>query len=51
MKKPSIVSAATRMHITPSQQSVFLEALIKESGGDVEQVATSYASAELLTIL
>ena len=46
MKKPSIVSAATRMNITPSQQSVFIEALIKESGGDVEQVATSYASAD-----
>jgi hypothetical protein len=46
MKKPSIVSAATRMNITPSQQSVFIEALIKESGGDVEQVATSYASVD-----
>ena len=43
--RPAFVSAATRMNISPAQQAVLTETLIRESGGDVNQVATSYASA------
>ena len=46
LKSPKLVSLATRMRITPSQQSAFVETLIEESGGDTSKVALSYAPAD-----
>ena len=46
MKRPSLVTLATRMKMTPTQQAAFTEALIEETGGDVAKVSTSYATAD-----
>lgn len=45
LQRPAFVAAATRMNITPSEQAVLTELIIKESGGDSSNVATSYATA------
>ena len=41
--RPSIVAVAARMNVNPTQQSALVEAVIKECGGDISKVATSYA--------
>lgn len=46
MKRPNVVASATRMKITPAQQSVMTQALIETGGGDTSKVATSYAVAD-----
>ena len=35
LKRQSVVSVATRMGITPTQQAALTEALIKEAGGEL----------------
>ena len=37
MKSPKLVSLATRMKMTPAQQSAFTKAIIEESGGDISK--------------
>jgi len=46
IRKPKIVSLATRLKMTPMQQAAYTQGLISESGGDVSVVATSYATAD-----
>ena len=46
LESPKLVSIATRMNITPTQQSALIAAVIVESGGDVSRVSTSYATAD-----
>jgi hypothetical protein len=46
LSKPTIVSLATRLKMTPTQQSAFTQGLISASGGDVAMVAASYATAD-----
>lgn len=46
LQRPKLVSLATRMKLTPAQQSAFTEAFIEETGGDNTKVSTSYASAD-----
>jgi hypothetical protein len=41
-----LVTLATRLKMTPTQQSAYTEALIQESGGDINKVSTSYATAD-----
>ena len=38
LKRHSIVSVATRLNISPTQQAALTEAVIEESGGDVSLV-------------
>ena len=45
LSRPAFVAAATRMNISPSQQAVLAEVIIKESGGDATCVKTAYAVA------
>ena len=45
MSRPAFVAAATRINISPTQQAALTEIIIKESGGNVESVKTSYAVA------
>ena len=45
LKRPSVVSVASRMNISPAQQPALTEAMILESGGDASAVASSYATA------
>lgn len=46
MKKPNLVSLATRLNITPLQQAAYTEAIISELGGDTSSFAASYATAD-----
>src|SRR6218665_1032618 len=46
LSKPNIVSLATRLKMTPTQQAAFTQGLISESGGDVSTVVSSYATAD-----
>ena len=46
LKQPKVVSLATRLKLTPSQQAAFTETLIEESGGNPLKVATLYATAD-----
>jgi hypothetical protein len=46
LSKPNIVSLATRLKMTPTQQAAFTQGLITESGSDVSMVAFSYATAD-----
>jgi len=46
LKSPKIVSLATRMKLSPSQQAAFTQAIIEESGGDASKVSVSYATAD-----
>jgi hypothetical protein len=46
LKRPSLVSLATRLKMTPTQQAAFTRGLIEESGGSMKQVSTSYATAD-----
>ena len=41
LSKPNIVSLATRLKMTPTQQAAFTQGLISESGGAVSMVASS----------
>lgn len=45
-KRPRLVSVATRMHITPTQQAALTEAIIEESGGDTTRISRSYATVD-----
>eukprot|EP00918_Siedleckia_nematoides_P037136 GHVU01080579.1.p2 GENE.GHVU01080579.1~~GHVU01080579.1.p2 ORF type:complete len:105 (+),score=9.56 GHVU01080579.1:160-474(+) len=42
LQSPKLVSLATRMKMTPTQQAAFTEAFIEEVGRDVSKVSTSY---------
>ena len=44
--RPNVVSLATRLNMTPTQQAAFIQGLIAESGGNNPMVATSYATAD-----
>lgn len=46
LKSPNLVSLATRLKITPTQQAAFTEGLITTTGGDVSMVTSSYATAD-----
>ena len=46
ISNPKLVSIAVRYNITPTQQAAYTATLIKEAGGDVTKVATSYAAAD-----
>lgn len=46
MKRPKVVALATRMKLTPTQQTAFTEVLVEEAGGDVSKIAKSYATAD-----
>ena len=46
LSRPNLVSLATRLKMTPTQQAAFTQGLITESGGDVSMVASSYATAD-----
>lgn len=46
LSRPSIVQMATRLKITPSQQTAFLTALIEETGGDPNNISMSYSTAD-----
>ena len=45
-KRPRLVSVATRMRITPTQQAALTEAIIEESGGDTARISRSYATVD-----
>ena len=46
LQSPRLVSLATRMKMTPTQQAAYTEAFIEEAGGDPSKVFTSYATAD-----
>lgn len=46
LKRPSLVSLATRLKMTPAQQAIYTKAVIVEAGGDIKQVSTSYSTAD-----
>lgn len=46
LSRPKLVSLATRLKMTPTQQAAYTQAVIAESGGDVSMVSTSYATAD-----
>ena len=46
LSRRNIVSLATRLKITPTQQAAFTQEIILESSGDVSMVAASYATAD-----
>jgi len=46
LSKPNVVSLATRLKMTPTQQAAFTQGMIAELGGDVSMVASSYATAD-----
>ena len=46
LSKPSVVSVATRLNLTPTQQKAITEAIYKESEGDCDSVSLSYSSAQ-----
>ena len=45
LSRPAIISAATRMNISPAEPAALTEVIIEESGGDMTCVKTSYAVA------
>ena len=45
-KRPRLVSMATRMHITPTQQAALTEAIIEECGGDPTRISRSYSTVD-----
>ena len=45
-RRPRLVSLATRMRITPTQQAALTEAIIEESGGDKTKISSSYATVD-----
>ena len=46
LSRPSLVSLATRLKITPMQQAAFTRGLIVESSDNMANVSTSYATAD-----
>ncbi|KAJ4930285.1 hypothetical protein JOQ06_019290 [Pogonophryne albipinna] len=46
LSRPSLVSLATRLKITPMQQAAFTRGLITESGGNCANISASYATAD-----
>lgn len=46
LKRPKVVSLATRMKLSQSQQTAFTQCFIEEAGGNAETVALSYATAD-----
>ncbi len=46
MKRPNLVSLATRLNMSPGQQAAHTKALITELGGETSTIAASYATAD-----
>jgi len=46
LRHPNLVSLATRLKMTPTQQAAFTQGMITECGGSVSNVAASYATAD-----
>ena len=46
LKSPRLVSLATRIKMTPTQQAAFTKTFIEEVGGDVSKVKTSWKTAD-----
>ncbi|XP_033962512.1 uncharacterized protein [Pseudochaenichthys georgianus] len=45
LSRPSVVSLATRLKMSPTQQAAFTRALVAESGGECTHLSASYATA------
>ncbi|KAK5878165.1 hypothetical protein CesoFtcFv8_025599 [Champsocephalus esox] len=46
LSRPSVVSLATRLKMSPTQQAAFTHGLVAESGGECTYLSTSYATAD-----
>ena len=46
LKRPTVVSVAARLNVTPLQQAALTKAVIEEAGGDPRHVAKSYSVAD-----
>lgn len=46
LSRPSVVSLATRLKMSPMQQAAFTRALVEESGGECTHLSASYATAD-----
>jgi hypothetical protein len=46
LSRRNLVTLATRLNMTPMQQAAFTRGLIEESGGNLSNVSTSYATAD-----
>lgn len=45
MQRPKLVTLATRLKMTPTQQAAYTKALVAEAGGDTSKIASSYTTA------
>jgi len=46
LRRPNLVSLATRLKMTPTEQAAFTQGMIAECSGSVSNVAASYATAD-----
>lgn len=46
LKRPNLVSLATRLKMTPAQQAAYTEAVVAESGGELSRISSSYSTAD-----
>jgi len=46
MKKPNLVSLATRLSMSPAQQAAYTKAIITELGGETSTISASYATTD-----
>lgn len=46
MEQPKLVELATRLQMTPADQSVYTAAVVEVAGGDLSKVAVSYATTD-----
>ena len=46
LKRPKLVSLATRMNLTSAQQASFIKAIVEECQGDTNKVTLFYATAD-----
>ncbi|KAJ4939573.1 hypothetical protein JOQ06_029018 [Pogonophryne albipinna] len=46
LSRPSVVSLATRLKMSPTQQAAFTRGLVAESGGECTHLSASYATAD-----
>lgn len=46
LKSPKLVSLATRIKLSPTEQAAYTKAIIQECGGDPSKIAASYSTAD-----
>lgn len=46
IKRPDVISLATRLKMTPAQQALYTKVLIAEAGGDSSKITASYATSD-----